>query len=517
MPRPIRPALVGLAAAALAGIALSGAAALAADRVLRVGEMWDIATLDPARSGTFIREKALVVETLVEAGPDFTLRPGLAVSWTREDPLNWLFELRPGVTFHDGSVLTAEIAAESLRRALEAKPATASTTRIAGVEAAGELALRVTTAEPYPALPASLVLSDTAIVHPDSPRLGDGSIDTPIGTGPYRIGRWRPSAQTLDLERNEGYWGAPAALAAVQYRAMPDPTTRSLEILKGDVDFVADVPFGDLDYLASQGLSVVREQTARIYHLDFGAMEGTPWEDPRVRKALSLAIDRHAIAEHVLMGVGAPAIGPFAPHMDFANRALQPDPFDPEAARALLAEAGWTDLDGDGVVSRDGRAFAVTLFTYPQRPGLVPMATAIQSQLAAIGIQAELRVADWSAIPQARQPQDLRLGAFATALFPDPDFFLRQFFHSEGVSNAGGYASPAVDDLLDRARTAFEAEDRRALFDQVQAILAEDRPTVTIAYYGVNVVMRPDLQNFAFNPVAHDYMLTTDMHFAPTQ
>jgi peptide/nickel transport system substrate-binding protein len=480
---------------------------------LRVAEIWEIATLDPTQDGTLMKEKAMVTETLVTGRPDFTLAPGLATSWRRDSDTLWTFILRPGVKFHDGSPLTASAVAASLTIALQRSGTVRSYTKIAALNARDDQTLEITTSEPFPALPATLVYASAAIVSPASPKTPDGMIERPIGTGPFKVAAWQPAAQSFTVERFDGYWGEKPSIPAITFRGIPDPTTRSLELQKGSVYFTADVPYGDLDTLAAKGFTVSRNVTARNYVLSFGSLKGTPFADIRVRKALSLAIDRDEIAQYVLFGMGRPGIAPFPDSMDFADKSIAAPKADLATARKLLAEAGYAPGSG-GVMTKDGKPLGFTLYTYAQRPGLVPIAGALQSQLRKLGVPVEIKVTTFAAIEKEMKPGDARLAALASAMYPHPDFYLRQVYHSTGAINGWGYANPKVDEALAVAITTLDETERKAAYDLVQRIAADEEPCLTIAHYGVNVVMRPGITDYAFNPIAHDYMLDPKMTLA---
>ncbi len=503
----LRPLAAAVLAASLA-LPLQAAAADPAD-TLRAADMWEIDNLDPARSGTFVKEKAMVVESLVEASPDFSLRPGLAASWERTGDREWTFRLREGVTFHDGTPLTAEAVVASIDRAFKVTPTLKTMPQIDAVTVAGPLSVRVTTLVPSAMLPATMVQANLAIAAASSETTAEGTIVNPVGTGPYKVESWRRAEKTLHLARNDAYWGERPAIAHIVFRGIPDPSTRSLEIQKGDVDFVPDVPYGDLDMLARKGFQASRHVTARVYQLDFGSLKGSPYADARVRHAISHAIDRKAIVDKVLFGMGAPSAGPFTNGMSFAAPGIAVPAYDVAKAKALLDQAGW--IEKGGVRVKDGEPFEVVLYTYPQRPGLPPIATALQGMLARVGIKAAVKLLDSAAIPKAQRPRDMRLIALTTAMFPDPDFFLRRNYHSAGANNTWGYADPGVDRLLDAAASANDPAARKAAYDEVQRIAARDQPTVLVSYYGVNIVMKPAVKGFVFNPVAHDYMLGTGL------
>ncbi|KRE13928.1 hypothetical protein ASE63_18185 [Bosea sp. Root381] len=508
----LRPSFRPFAIVFLAAMAAS--AALAQERPLRVAEIWEIPTLDPTQDGTLMKEKAMVTETLVAGKPDVTLAPGLASSWTRESETIWAFKLRSGVKFHDGSPLTAEAVVASLSAALQRGGTVRSYTKIAALRARDAGTVEITTSDSFPALPAALVYASAAIVSPASPKLADGTIERPIGTGPFKVTSWQPAAHSFSVERFDGYWGEKAAIPAVTFRGIPDPTTRSLELQKGSIDFTAEVPYGDLDMLAAKGFAVSRNVTARNYVLNFGRLTDTPFSDRRVRKALSLAIDREEIAQYVLFGMGRPGIAPFPDTMAFADASIVVPKSDLAAARKLLAEAGYAPGQG-GAMAKDGEPLSFTLYTYPQRPGLVPIASAIQSQLRKLGVAVDIKVTTFAAIAKEMKPGDARLAALASAVYPDPDFYLRQTYHSKGATNSWGYANAQVDAALETAITSRDEAERKRAYDLVQRIVAEEEPCLTIAHYGVNVVMKPSITNYAFNPIAHDYMLDPRMAIEP--
>ena len=499
----------------LVAIALFGAVlatpALADNGTLRVAEIWELKGLDPATDdGTLEKEKSMLVETLVKALPDFSLAPDLAASWERTGDKTWLFHLRPKVTFHDGSPLTAAAVRASLERAISLNPTVKTYTKIAAMDAKDDLTLQITTTEAYPALPASLAYASTAIVATTSPKGANGTVERPVGTGPFKLDDYQPAAQTFRVVRNDSYWGDKPSIAAIEFRSVPDPTTRSLELQKGAIDFTAEVPYGDLDALINKGFTVSRNVTARDYVLSFGKLKDTPFADVRVRKAISTAINRDEIGRFVLFGMGRAAIGPFEQKMAFASKKLVAPQFDLAMAKKLLVEAGYTP-DAGGTMRKEGKPLGFTLYTYPQRPGLVPIAQAIQGQLRKAGIAVEVKISTYDAINASLKPDEARLAALATTLFPDPDFFLRAMYQSSGALNLWGYRNDKVDAALQVALTTTSDADRQAAYDQVQQLAMEDEPAILIAYYGVNVVMKPGVTNYTFNPSAHDYMLDPKM------
>ncbi|MCL6478459.1 MAG: ABC transporter substrate-binding protein [Peptococcaceae bacterium] len=482
-------------------------------KTLVVGEIWDIRGLDVAgHDGTLVKEKAMIAETLVEANPDFTLKPGLAKSWEQVGDTQWKFHLREGVKFHDGKELTADAVKWSIERALKVDPTLKELTRIKSIEAVDKNTLLFTTEEPYAAFPASLAYAGMGIVSPSSEMDEKGVISRPVGTGPFKVEKWDTATGTVDLVRNDSYWGAKPKLEKIIMKGIPDPASRSMAVEKGEIDFTCDVPYADLKRIQNtSGIKLDASPTARVYQLTFGKLSGTPYSDVRVRKAISYAIDRNVIAEKTLHGAAAPASGPIMPSIQWANKNLKGYSYDPEKAKALLAEAGWKDADGDGILEKNGEKFSITLYTYPQRPGLQPMAEAIQSMLKEVGIKVEVRVMDSSAINEQMRDKDMRLSANAVMMIPDPDYYLRRTYHSKGSNNKWGYSNPEMDSLLEQGLKTFDAGKRQEIYNRVQEIAVDEVPLIHVAYYKAAIVMRDYVQNFVFNPVAHDYMLNPEM------
>uniref|UniRef100_A0A7J3TGU8 ABC transporter substrate-binding protein n=1 Tax=Geoglobus ahangari TaxID=113653 RepID=A0A7J3TGU8_9EURY len=479
---------------------------------LVVGEMWPIRTVDPVRSGTLVKEKAMIVETLVEANPDFTLKPGLAESWEQINDTQWKFYLRKGVKFHDGTEFTADAVKWSIENALNKSPPLKALTLIKSIEVLDKHTLLFTTENPYAAFPASLVHSSLGIVSPTSEIDDKGNIIKPIGTGPFKLERFDIATGTLYLIRNDDYWSGKPRLERIIIKAIPDPASRAISVEKGEVDFTCDVPYGEIERLKRLGLKVELHATARVYQLTFGNLSDTPYSDVRVRKAISYAIDREAISERTLHGSAEPAVGPIMPTLWWANRNLTEYSYNPERAKELLAEAGWRDVDGDGILEKDGEEFSVTLYTYPERPALQPMAEAIQAMLKDVGIKVEVRVMEYSAIEKHMTDRDMKLASYSVAMVPDPDYYFRKMFHSKGDYNKWGYSNSEMDSLLEHGLMTFDADKRKEVYDRVQEIALDEVPVIYVAYYKVPVVMHDYVKGFVFNPVAHDYMLNLEIY-----
>lgn len=475
------------------------------EKSIVIGEIWEIESADPVRAGTLVREKAMLVENLVGINPDLSLRPWLAISWTQLDEKTWIFELRKGVKFHNGKEIKASDVKWSIERALRMSPPLKSMTMIDSVEVIDDYRIKIKTEKSNSILPATLAYSDLAIISPDSELEGDVVVK-PIGTGPFKFVEWRPAEKTLIVEKFNEYWGSKAKVDKLIFKAITDPSSRTLALEAGEVDLTYDFAYGDIERLKSK-FKVELYSTNRVYQITFGSVVGSYFEDPRVRKAISMAIDREGIAR-ALHGAAEPAYSIVLPNLWWAGKRCEYYEYNPEKARKLLEEAGWR-LGSDGVLEKDGKKFEITIYTYPQRPGLKPMAEVIAKNLEGIGIRANIRVMEYSAIPKFMKENDIRLAAFHQTMVPDPDYYLRRTY--AGDFNTFNYSNQKLNELLDKGIKTVDIEERKKIYTEVQEIVCEDLPVIHVAFYKVPIAYKPNVKNVIFNPAAHDIWLNHEI------
>ncbi len=479
---------------------------------LVVGELWAINSIDPASNGTLTSEKAMLTESLVGVKPNFELEPGLATKWNRVDTNTWEFTLRKDVKFHDGTSMDAEAVKWSLMRAVKVNPQVASFTKIKSIETKGTDTIIVTTSQPNGDLPAAMHYTSAAIIAPSSVDK-DGKFLKPIGTGAFKLDQWDSSTGIMKLSKYTGYWGKVSKLDKLEIRPLPDPNTRALSLEKGEINFTCDPPYNELDQLKKEkGLKVELHQTARTYIIEMNLNEDM-FKDVNVRKALSYAIDRKTISKDVLFGCGTPAIGPYMPGMAWTNENLKGYPYDIQKSKQLLADAGWKDSNGDGIVDKDGKPMKITLMTYPERPGLPPIAQAIQAEFKQVGVDVKVQVMANSAMSStvSTGKWDMKMSAFATAMIPTPSYHLQVLYYSKN-NPAIGYNNATVDKLIDKCMASDDKNEKYAISKQVQQIIEDEVPVLPIAYYGIAVASKDNVESYIFNPTAHDYNLNTEVH-----
>ena len=435
----------------------------------------------------------LIYNGLVKYDGEYNVVGDLAESWEiSEDNLTITFHLRKGVRFHDGAPFTARDVEYTYRVTMDPNTLTAyrgDFEPVERVEVVDDYTVRVHYREPF--APA-LISWGVAML----PRhlLEGKDINTselgrkPVGTGPYRFVEWI-TGQRIVLERNPDYFETdPDTGMRLPYfdryvfRIIPDLGVQFNELLAGKIDMMGLKP---LQWTRQTSSERFRSRYSKYKYLANAYtylgynLENPLFQDVRVRRALTHAIDKQEIVEGVLLGLGVPATGPYKPGTWVYNPDVPRYPYDPEKARKLLAEAGWKDTDGDGVLDKDGRPFRFTVLTNQGNDQRIKTAEIIQQRFKAIGVEIDIRVLEWAAfINEFVKPGKFDAVILGWTITQDPDLY--DVWHSSkavpGGLNHTHYRNPEVDDLLVRARRTFDRAERKRLYDRFQEILAEEQP-----------------------------------------
>ncbi len=501
--------MVKPASAAVLGAALLLPLCVAAQDVesVRIAAPWEVASFDPAVSG-FAIQKLEIMENLVDADVSGKLRPGLATSWeVSPDGLKWTFDLRDGVSFHDGTPFDAEAATQALTRAWE-QPGVLSKAPVTGVSS-GDGTVIFDLERPFAALPSLLAHATTIIASPTSFD-DDGNPSELIGTGPFKVVAFTPP-QSIDLARNDTYWGDAPEIEAVSYLAAGRAETRALLAESGDADMVFTLdPSG---YARLSGLETVKTLAVpipRVVTLKVNA--GHPFfEDPRARQALSLAINRDGIATAITRFPESAAGQLFPPALDTWHAPSLPTlAHDVPAAKALLTELGWAAGE-DGILVKDGERFSILLRTFPDRPELPLIAAALQDMWKEIGVELEVSVANYSEIPAGHQDGTLHVALYARnyGLTPDPvGTVLQDFGKGGGDWGAMGWDNPEVAAALNDIAATSDDDARRLNIAKVASIIHEELPVIPIVWYQHTVSIASGLEGVVIDPLQRSYGLS---------
>jgi len=429
--------------------------------------------------------------SLLKYDKDLNLTGQLAESWqVAKDNLSIRFKLRQGLKWTDGKPLTSADCAFTLKLLLDEHTQSAYKSdyvKVIRVETADALSFTVYYDEPYS--PALSSWTGLAIL-PEHVFKGVDIMNTelsrkPAATiGPYILGEWQ-AQQSILLSANKDYFDGPVWISERMTRIIPDSATQFLELSAGNLDSMGLTP------TQYSRLFEQKEQLKRNYerykYLDFGYtylgfnLKRAPFDDARVRRAIAYAIDRQEIVDGVLLGLGEAIATPYKPGTYWVNKNIKVRPFDAGKARALLAEAGWTDSNADGVMDKDGKPLSFTILTNNGNKQRADTATIIQQRLKDVGIQVKVRLVEWSAfIENFINKRDFDAVILGWSLSPEPDQF--SIWHSSQTGarqfNFLGYNNPKVDAALVAATRIFDRAERKAFYDEVQRQIHEDVPVV---------------------------------------
>jgi peptide/nickel transport system substrate-binding protein len=328
--------------------------------------------------------------------------------------------------------------------------------------------------------PSSVILDASA-----AEATGDEIItENPVLTGPFKWEQFRED-QELVVVRHPEYWGSPPSVDRVIFSYIPDNNSRVLALQSGDIDIASYIAPESVPTVEdSPNLAVVPAAPVALEFMYLNHRRET-WQDVRVREAVALAINREALVNAIMQGLGAAATGPFPPAFLMCPQ-LQGHPFDPDKAQQLLAQAGYLDMDGDGFVEKGGKPLTMTLLTYRQRPELPPMAEDIQGSLKTIGIKVDVVMVEQ--IDPALEGTDWDGGMYFNnmATTGDPYWALSQFFATGGDANRGGYSSPHADELTRQVGQATERQVREQLACDASETVVDDVAVVPLLYPNFN-------------------------------
>jgi peptide/nickel transport system substrate-binding protein len=430
----------------------------------------------------------LFLQTLVRPGPDMLPEADLVESWEVKDDRVYTFQLPEGAKFHDGSPVLCEDLEYNFRQVAGQFPNRPSRVKssfadVVGFECPDVRTFRLTLKSPRP----SFLGDDVAAVRIFPKRLVEKPEykDNPVGSGPFRFKERK--GRDLVFERVK----PSVFFEKVVVRSIDDPVTRFLSLLGGDVDVVVNAlsPTKVQQVLASPHLQVFRGPGSAYQYIGLN-FRNPKLKDARVREALSLAIDRDSIIRHKMLGYARPATSLLSPLNYYAHPGLKPDPYDPERARKLLAEAKALPLSLELKTSTDRDA--------------VSNALVLKDQLARVGVELHIRSLEFPTFYADIQKGNFDCFSLRWMAVTEPSLMNRAFHSKETPPgrNRGFYANAELDAVLDRAAAETNRERRRALYWRAQEIVARDRPYLSLWYPDNVVVATSSLRDFRLLPTA---------------
>jgi peptide/nickel transport system substrate-binding protein len=433
---------------------------------------------------------------LLRYGPRLELEPALAASWSMTGDTGAVFELRHDVHWHDGPLTTALDAKFTIDRAMDPQTAFPNASDFGewtGSEVIDSFSIRVSWRphnDPLAGLPFLPVMPKHLLDSVPANALSRASFnENPVGNGPFRFVEHRANDRWI-FEANDDFpdgLGGRPNIDRLVWRVIPDPTAQLTEVRTGAVDVILNVRPESIDAVAADASLQTIIRSSRQYAFIGWNGRRKPFGDARVRRALTLALDRQRMIELLRNGHGTLAVGPIGPyHWAYAD-SLAPLPFDSAAARKLLAEAGITDRNGDGRLDLpDGRPFRFELDYPASNTFNRDLAEMVAADLASVGVTAVPAPVEQNTLI-ARMTSDAR-DFDATLMGWESDFRINlgDLFHGRALDGAfqiAHYSNPSVDSLIDRTARLVDRDQAGPLYARLQQILRDDEPWTFLYYY----------------------------------
>jgi peptide/nickel transport system substrate-binding protein len=492
-----------LAGTALTALMAAQAMAQTSGGTLIWGHSETTQNLDMHQTGTASTGRVLenVHDAIVTVNDNLEVIPSLAESWeVSEDGLTYTFTLREGVTFHDGSALDSADVKYSFERAMD--PETGAVNfevfnDVVSIETPDDLTVVVTLTEVNAPFLSRLAENGAGVVMPE----GSGEVQgtQPVGAGPFRFVS-REFGNEVILERFDEYWDGPAYLERIVAREITEPTVRLTGLRTGELHMINDIPADRVAEIeADPDLQVVTWFPLNWDFVNFNHRVA-PFDDPTVRRAFDLMIDKEMLLEGALWGQGATTPSPSYPTQATYNDALAQDGQDIEAAKALLAEAGF----GPGELD-------VTFKVTTNYPYHVEAAQIMVEWFRMAGVNATIEQLTWSDwLSQVWTDKDFEMTMMNFFTLWEPDFLYYSLWNSEGAFNYRGVSDPEIDRLTTEARRLTDPAERAEVYKAVQEIIDGQTHDVLLWFRNGSIGARQEVKGL--DTIVHPNGSNLDFH-----
>ncbi|HEY7203592.1 MAG TPA: ABC transporter substrate-binding protein [Methylomirabilota bacterium] len=434
----------------------------------------DVSKFDPhfSTSSNDIRVSFNIFDNLTSRHPDGKLYPGLATEWKLEGQTTWRFKLRPNVKFHNGDPLTSADVKFSIERTYDPAAKTMVATTLATIEkieTPDPLTVVITTKKPDPLLPARLAFYGGQIVPKKYlESVGNDTFNAkPVGSGPVKFGSWVKDDRAV-LEANADYWGGKIDVDRWVMRPIPETAPRIAALLKGEVDVITQLPPDQGERVAGNASTrVAGALYAGLYVLAVNSKR-PPLDNPLVKQALSLAIDREAIVKELWRGRGVVPSGPVAKGDNHFDTALPPLPYNPAEARERLKKAGY----------KNEEVFIETTVAYVAQDKA--MSEAIAAMWKDVGVNVKVEVIEYSVRAQKNREKSFK-GVFwsdPTSTLGDPDGMMWRLLGPGGPQDY--WREAKFDELGNAARFSVDEKFRGQAYKEMTKIFLENLPWIPV-------------------------------------
>lgn len=458
-----------------------------------------VGNVDPA-SGAYawVGMRSGVMESLFKFDDSMNVQKNLVEAYSvSDDGLTWTIELRDGVLFQSGNVMDAAAVKASLERTCSMQSRAEKELNIASIEADGNT-LKITTREPNPVLPNCLCDPYSGIVDVKSL---DADGNATIGTGPFKLVEYVEN-ERLELDAFDDYWAGKPASKHVTIRSTSDLDASTLALQKGELDACYGLPYDARDLFdGTKGFKISQAATSRVYKVYFN-LEHAFTGDPNFRKAVCMAVDRVNYANVLVNGAGTPTKTTFPAATAFSDASMLtnvPD-FDMDGAKALLAQSGYVDSDGDGFLDKDGKKVSLQIITYG-RTGLPQTSQALQSALRQLGMDVSFEQLDSTEDRGHAGTFDLSVYAEVTMPTGDSYSYMMNSYSTDGTNNFGRYSNAEVDQLLKKLAVEFDTDKRAELTKQIDQIVLSENAYCNIFHLNMYMAMKDTVEGLEQSPV----------------
>jgi peptide/nickel transport system substrate-binding protein len=473
---------------------------------LKISGPFEFHGIDIAKDGS-VFSRLGVTQSLTHLNLNGEIEPWLAARWNESpDGKHWELTLRNNVRFHDGQALSAHDVEQSLKRAMN-HPGVMKNVPIINIQAKDNRLL-IDLSSPYRPLLNALAHYSTGILSADS-ITPDGEIIKLNATGPFKL-KSMIAPHKLTLEKFDDYWSDPASISIIEYQAGHRAESRTLQLQSGQIDIAYSIDAINKSSLTSSASVVVKSiNLPRTILLKLNNEH--PYLRPlETRQAMSLTLDRIGIANRILFTPGSEADQLFAPAQAAWHLNSFTEPRNLTQAQALLEQVGWVK-NAQGWLEKDGKRFSLNLTTYADRPELPLIATAIQSQLADVGIDVHVSIDNSSHIPATHHDNTLELALLARnfGMTGTPLPLLYDDFNQKKGSDWGhmNWSSSAMNADINRLIVESNPEQQRDYSQKIAARFAQERPVIPVAYSSQHVAVTSSLKGLIIDPFELDYRL----------
>lgn len=447
-----------------------------------------------------------ISENLYRLDENIEPQPWIAESVETPDENTWVFTIRDGVTFSNGKTVDAKAVKACFERTYEKNERADSTLKIKSMEADG-MKFTIVTPEPNPTLLNDLC--DPLLGIYDATEEPDEELGVSC-TGPY-VATSFTAMTDVKMRANQNYWGGAPKADTVELKIIDDQDALDMALANGEIDLIAqETANGASKFTDTSKYTTDTVTTTRANFLSFN-LKTEGLDDLAVRQAINYCIDREGYADVVYQGFATPCYGIYPDNLAFGGTDglnLTVDSYDADKAKEILADAGYQDTDGDGILDKDGVNLSFKVLTYSYNDNCIQLADMLQAELSQIGIELSIETQDVLDDPLASGDFDLAILNYAMAPIGTPSYFINMLFTTGASNNYGGYSNEKVDALAAEIGTTSDNDKVVSLTRELEQQVLDDMPFAFVADQQLIFVYSNKVKGVQINPT--EYYLVTN-------